>query len=205
MSDEADQNQSYDTGMDGFFNTTVNQRTVAEANKFRTIPGGSYDVRLKKAEPHYGDNAQFVSSYQRWIVRCGADVYVLNEETGEPRRLGSVLFDLSPEERTYEESGDLDKMSKLWGQAVGALVKRGALKGDEKTGIPEEGLTNKEVIASILETPIRIYVSEHFTVEGDNGRFKNIYVRSDDERSEAKKSGHTLKNGVQTIAVYVEA
>jgi len=197
--------EQYDAGIDGFFQQTVNQRTVAEATKYRTIPGGSYDVRLKKAEPVFGDNERFASSYQRWIVRCGADVYVLNEETGEPRRLGSVLFDMSSEERTYAESGDLDKLSKLWGQAVGALVKRGALKGDEKTGIPEESVTNKDVIEAILETPIKLYVSEHYTVEGEGGSFKNIYVRSDDERNAAKKAGHTLKNGVQTIAVYVEA
>ena len=77
MPEQVDQN--YDAGMDGFFNQTVNQRQVADANKFRTIPGGSYDVRLKKAEPHFGDNERFASSYQRWIVRCGADVYVVAE------------------------------------------------------------------------------------------------------------------------------
>ena len=103
-----------------------------------------------------------------------------------------MLFDLSPIVRTYEESGDLDKMAKLWGQAVGALVKRGALKGDEKTGIPEEGVTNKEVLEALLETPVRLFVTEHYTVEGENGRFKSIYIRSEDERNAAKKEGHRV-------------
>lgn len=192
---------SVDQKLDQFFQKGIDKRQVEKANAFKTAPTGPYNVQFDTVNPYVGENPKMESHFERLMVSCQANLYGYFDGQPEPRKLGRGFATLSPEERTWEESGDQDGPSKLWGQAVKALIISGALPGDKEKGLMTEEIAGKHVIEGLAATPLRVYVIESFK-HPETG--KKTTINDGDTRAEVKKLGLQTRNDIVTISVYRE-
>ncbi len=199
MSNGADQN--VDQKLDQFFQKAIDKRQVEKANAFKTAPTGPYNIQFDQVTPLVGDNPKMESQFERLMVKCAANLYGFIDGATEPRKLGRAFVDLSPEERTWAESGDQDGPSRLWGQAVKALILSGALPGDKEKGVMTEEIPGKYVVEALAATALRVYVIESFKHPETQ---KKTTINDGDTRAEVKKLGLNTRNDIVTISVYRE-
>lgn len=195
MSNQVDQK------LDQFFQSGIDKRQVEKANAFKTAPTGPYNVQFDTVSPYVGENPKMESEFERLMVNCAANLYAYVDGVEEPRKLGRAFTRLSPEERTWAGSGDQDGPSRLWGQAVKALILSGALPGDKEKGVMTGDIAGKEVIEALANTPLRVYVIESFK-HPETG--KKTTINDGDTRAEVKKLGLQTRNDIVTISVYRE-
>jgi len=190
-----------DQKLDQFFQSGIDKRQVEQANAYKTAPTGPYNIQFDTVTPFVGENPKMESQFERLMVNAAANLYGYLDGNPEPRKLGRAFVSLSPENRTWEESGDQDGPSKLWGQAVKALILSGALPGDKEKGVMTEEIAGKHVIEALAATPLRVYVIESFK-HPETG--KKTTINDGDTRTEVKKLGLNTRNDIVTVSVYRE-
>jgi hypothetical protein len=181
------------------YDEQVSEGLVAEATAFKTLPTGLYKGIVSKVEgkivPPVRQNGDPNPDAGRNLAHCTVDIY--DAETGAKKgkqfidiAVPTEIYRVNPETRTVtpekdaERGWELDKSSKLLGQAYKALDIKGSL-GDLLNGMKE--------------TYFGIFITESFvTTEGGKRVYKN--ARTEEERNEYVKAGFEAKNFVQSIS-----
>lgn len=164
--------------LDTLADLPVDPSIVREANAFRTLPTGAYDVTCDKIDLQVASEKSPWPGRKMFRLQVSATQRVQNSDN--PRK-GKIFFDVSHDVRR-NDTGKLDAASRLWGQAV-------------KT-FGMEDKTVLEVVDAIQKYPFGMFVTEAF--KKPEGGY--LYPRSDSERTDAEKSGATPVNFVQSIS-----
>lgn len=182
--------------LDQLFEDTVEDDNLErDANAFPTAPTGQYNVQVAKITPVLGPEGRWDAGKK--YARLYAPVQVATEHG--TRTLGGINFNVSPERylRTDREgnvTGDLDDMSKNFGQL------KAALRGLD---IEVDDLSAAEVIQLAAQNPIRLSVSR--TYKTDEG-WRSLKEGEDGSEREIafKTAGYEPKNFLRRIMTYKE-
>ena len=177
----------------------VSEGLVSEATAFKTLPTGLYKGIVSKVEgkvvPPTRKNGDPNPDAGRNLAHCTVDIY--DAESGQKKgkqfidiAMPSEIYRVNPETRTVtpeadaEKGWELDKSSKLLGQAHKALDVKGSL-GD--------------LLNAMKENYFGIFVTESFkTIENGQTKYKN--ARTEEERKEYVAAGFEAANFVQSIS-----
>jgi hypothetical protein len=180
--------------LDQLFEDSVEDANLErDAAAFPTAPTGQYNVQVAKITPVVGPEGRWDEGKK--YARLYAPIQVATE-TGT-RTLGGMNFNVSPErylrvDKAGNETGDLDDMSKNYGQL------KAALRGLE---VEVDGMTAPEIIREAASNPIRISVSR--TYKTDEG-WRSLKEGEDGSEREIsyKKAGFEVRNFLRRILTY---
>ena len=169
--------------MEDLFNQYASKGLTEEANRFRTVPKGTYTLQITKAEPAgTKPNADRGTPGGRPYVHVSATV--LN---AEGKRQAGVFFNASWVEGRNDKTGRLDGMSKLWGNLEKAFDVVGKSVG--------------EVIASIQKYPCKAYIDVVYQDAAYNRYYiqNNTGVSPQDQEKDYLQQGFEPGNTVLNI------
>jgi hypothetical protein len=173
-----------------FYNEQASVGAMDEANRFRTVPTGSYTIQAKKAEGKVwpGNNGS-----QGTGDRNGARIQaeVLNEHG---KKVGVVFFNVSWAERRTAK-GYLDGPTKLYSNLAKALW-------PEKSASDLAALSPVTVIETALQYPVSAYITEKYRVPNPQSQygFDNVTPRDDAEAATFRTAGYETVNNVLSIS-----
>ena len=180
--------------LDQLFEDTVEDENLErDANAFPTAPTGQYNVQVSKITPVLGPEGRWDAGKK--YARLYAPIQVATENGA--RTLGGQNFNVSPHrylrtDRDGNVTGDLDDMSKNYGQLKGAL---------RAVGVEVDDLSAAEVIQAAIGNPIRLSISR--TYKTDEG-WRSLKEGEDGSEREVafKTAGFEPKNFLRRILTY---
>ena len=182
---------SENTPIEQFFaeKAASSSNVVAEANRFRTAPTGSYTLQATTIEGKVWTNET--------NVRKGAHLTVSILKGG--KKIATAFSDVSWQE-VRTQKGSLDNKSKLWLQYTRALFPD--LKADELAA-----LTTGEVIKAMQSYPVSGYVAEQFVVAATaedkaRGYFldtKKVTAKTEEDEKLYREQGSKVVNTIMNV------
>lgn len=175
---------------DELFQQYTTKAQVDEAGRFKTVPKGSYTFRAESYEPRLGDKPTYEGSDRPnpMFERRFAHVFFRLEDK-DGNKKGSIYLDLSWECKRITEgqnTGELDKPSKHWGQIVKALKME-----SESVGA---------VLEALKQYPVVGYITEYWVRgEGESREFGDA-PKNDEERAALLEAGYEPRNAVQNFS-----
>lgn len=169
--------------MEDLFSQYAKQGMVEEANRFRTVPKGTYTLQVTKVEAQVTKpNAERGSAGGRPYAHIAASVL-----DADGKRKAGVFFNASWVEGRNEKTGKLDGMSKLWGNIEKAFDVVGKSVG--------------EVLSALTKYPCKAYID----VVYQDAAYNRFYIKANtgvsepDQEKEYLSSGYEPSNTVLNI------
>ena len=189
--------------VESYFGDFANKSALAEAERFKTVPTGSYKAQVTKHEGRYFEEKDGKNSGKYWSavfsdekptdeqlavwrkgVQVTADLY-----NDADKKIGNVRFEASWIDKRNDK-GYLDQMFNRWSQLKKAVFPN--LAKDEEKSIGE-------VFAALDQFPIKIRVSESYKVTAIDGSVKWTTAENDEMAKTFREAGYEPRNFVQAV------
>ena len=167
-----------------------------EATAQPTAPTGQYNIMVNRITPVEGEEGRFDAG--RKYAMLNAPIQVARENGAQT--LGFIGIAVAPtkyfrkDRETGEETGNLEDMSRNYGQLKAAL---------RALDVDVDNLSPTELIQATLDNPIRVSITRTYRTD-EGWRSLKAGEENSDREVEWKKSGYDVKNFLRKILTYRE-
>lgn len=189
--------------VESYFSEFASESAMAEAARFKTIPGGRYKAQVTKHEGRYfeekdsknggkywsavfSDNSEVKSEWRKGVQ------YTTELLTEDGKKLSTVRIEASWEDKRDAATGKLDQLFTRWDQLTRAVFPNIKAKDGEKKSLGE-------VTSALEQFPIAVRVTESFKVPAVDGSTKWRTAANDEEAKVFREAGYEVRNFVQGV------
>jgi hypothetical protein len=188
--------------VEDYFQDFANKSALAEAERFKTVPTGSYTAQVTKREGRYFEQRESKNGGKYWAavfgddstpkpewrkgVQLTADVF-----NGDGKKLSNIRIEASWEDKRDEATGKLDQLFNRWSQLKKAVFPNMAKDEQKPIG---------EVFQALEQFPIRVRISESYKVTAIDGSTKWTTAETEEMAKTFREAGYEPKNFVQAVS-----
>lgn len=187
--------------VEDYFNDFANKSALQEAERFKTVPTGSYKAQVTKREGRWFEQKDGKNGGKYWSVVFSDDTtpkpgwrkgvqLTVDLYNDADKKLSNIRIEASWEDKRDEKTGKLDQLFNRWSQLKKAVFPN--LAKDEEKSIGE-------VFSALEQFPIKVRVSESYKVTAIDGSGKWTTAESDEQAKVFREAGYEPRNFVQGI------
>lgn len=171
------------------FSQEASAAAIAEATAFKTVPTGSYQIKLAK---FVGKQDAPTDQFPKGRIRAQLTCNVLD---AEGKKQGSITFSISREIGRVASTGKLDRLSKMDGQLMKALFP------DVKNDADLAKISWAEVFSRFEQYPVQAFITETFSTDIDplTGARSYFDAKTPEEAKAYRERGLKANNNIQSI------
>lgn len=184
--------------VEDYFQDFASKSALQEAERFKTIPTGSYKAQVTKREGRYFElkemnGRKFWSAVfsddstpkPEWRKGVQLTVELFNESD---KKIGTQRVEASWEDKRDEKTGKLDQLFNRWVQLKQAMFPNMAKDEEKAIG---------EVFSALEQFPFKLFVTESYKVVAIDNSTKWTTANNDEEAKVYREAGYDVRNFVQ--------
>lgn len=184
-----------------YFGDFANKSALAEAERFKTVPTGSYKAQVTKREGRWFELKDGKNGGKYWSAVFSDDTTVKPEWrkgvqltvdlfNEQDKKLSNIRIEASWEDKRDERTGKLDQLFNRWSQLKKAVFPN--LSKDEEKPVGE-------VFQALEQFPIKVRVSESYKTTAIDGSTKWQTAENDEQAKQFREASYEPRNFVQAV------
>ena len=187
--------------IESYFSDFANKSALQEAERFKTVPTGSYKAQVTKREGRWFELKDGKNGGKYWSVVFSDDTtpkpewrkgvqLTVDLFSVIDKKIGNIRVEASWEDKRDEKTGKLDQLFTRWSQLKKAVFPN--LSKDEEKSIGE-------VFQALEQFPIKVRVSESYKVIAVDGSSKWTTAENEEMARTYREAGFEPRNFVQAV------